>query len=284
VKNLASRLLRAPLVHFLILGAGLFLLFGFFGEADEDRRGQIVISRGDVDQLVLGWTKTWQRPPTAEELSGLIEDRIREEVYYREALALGLDSDDTIVRRRMRQKLEFLTDDLTLAVNPTDEELQSFLTEHAERFHVAPRVSFEHVYLSRDRRRNALEADVERILSVLTTGGGDVDPESVGDPILLPRRFDLVSEDEVQKLFGPDFAAGLAGLPTGRWTGPVESGYGVHLVLIRAREAAAAPSLDQVRRAVERDWRAMRRDEAAAAFYETLRERYTITVEQGGET
>ena len=276
------KLLREPLVHFLLLGAGLFLLFGMVGGSEDAPTDRIVISNGRIEQLTEIFMRTWQRPPTEEELTGLIENHIREEVYYREALAMGLDRDDTIVRRRLRQKLEFLTDDLLADAEPTPEELEAYLDEHADAFRRPTRVSFQQIYLDPDRRGEQAVADAESLLARLDGTGSEVDPTGLGDALLLPGDFTEVAETEVAHRFGRDFAAALTELPVGRWSGPVESGFGLHLVLIRQREPGSLPSLAEVRDSVEREWRNARREEATEAFYARLRERYDISIELPG--
>jgi hypothetical protein len=274
------KLLREPLVHFLVLGAGLFVLFGLVDDPAGTRTDQIVVTAGQIDQLAEGWKRTWQRPPTQKELDGLVQDYIREEVYYREALAMGLDRDDMIVRRRLRQKLEFLTDDLVAAVEPTEEQLQKHLAEYAEQFRVDSSLSFDHVYFNRDRRGDEAQRDAERLLSRLETASRDVDLAALGDPLLLPGEYQQASSSEIAGRFGREFAAQLVELPVGRWVGPVESGYGLHLVLIHERIPGQIPALEDVRRAVEREWSAARRKEAAEALYQGLRARYSVVVER----
>ena len=273
------KLLREPLFHFLVLGAGLFVLFGLVDESDETHSDRIVVTAGQIERLTEGWTRTWQRPPTPQELDGLVEDHIREEVFYREALAMGLDRDDMIVRRRLRQKLEFLTEDLVAAINPTDEQLRSYLTEHAAQFRVESSLSFDHVYFNRDRRGEAAERDAEELLARLETASPDVDLAALGDPLLLPGQYQQASLNEIAGRFGREFAGRLAELPVGRWAGPVESGYGLHLVLIRERIPGQAPAFEDVRKAVKREWTVARNKEASEAFYQGLRGRYSVVVE-----
>ena len=273
------KLLREPLFHFLILGAGLFALFGLVGDSEESRTGRIVVTVGQIQRLTEGWARTWQRPPTQQELNGLVEDFIREEVFYREALAMGLDRDDMIVRRRLRQKLEFLTDDIVSTVEPTEEQLRDHLAENAEQFRVDSSLSFDHVYFNRDRRGDAVTRDAEELLSRLETATSDVDLAALGDPLLLPGEYQQASLSEIAGRFGREFAVQLAELPVGRWVGPVESGYGLHLVLIRERIPGEAPAFEDVREAVEREWGAARRKAAAETFYQGLRERYSVVVE-----
>jgi hypothetical protein len=240
----------------------------------------IVVSAGKVAQLKEIFTRTWQRPPTEEELDGLIEDHIREEVYYREALAMGLDRDDTIVRRRLRQKLEFFTGDLVAAVDPTEEQLANYLDEHADAFRLPSRVSFQQIYFNRDRRGAQATRDAESLLARLNEASSHVDTTTVGDELMLPGEYDLIPEPEVARLLGSEFAAALAGLPVGGWSGPVESGFGLHLVLIHERQSESFPALAEVRQAVEREWRNVRRKETTESFYGGLRERYEVSVER----
>lgn len=270
-----KQLLREPLFHFLVLGGALFLWYGVSGGgAASDSR--IVVAPGQVDQMVEIFSKTWQRPPTPQELQGLIEDYIREEVMFREAMAMGLDRDDTIIRRRLRQKIEFLAEDLIPPAEPTDEQLSQFLEENPELFRVEPRVSFRHAYFSQDRRGDAVADDAAGALDRLHAGAA---PTNFGDPIPMPEDFESVSRRDVASLFGEGFAEALIQVDVGEWTGPLESGYGLHLVFVRELEPGRLPKLDEAREAVEREWASARRREANQAFYRTLRDQYTVTVE-----
>jgi hypothetical protein len=258
-----TNLLREPLVHFIVLGAGIFLLAALVGESDQDEPDQIVVSVGQLDRLVETWQRTWQRPPTQAELEGLVEDHIREEILYREAIAMGLDRNDTIIRRRLRQKMEFLPQNLVEQIEPTEEELRTYLRENTDAFQVEARVSFQHIYLNLERRGAAAETDARRLLADLRTNGGPVEP----------------SESEVARMFGQEFASGLAEVEPGGWTGPVISSYGLHLVQVGERLPARMPELSEVRKAVERDWQFMRRQELDDQFFRSLKERYAIEVQ-----
>jgi len=271
------KILREPLLHFLALGLGLFVLFALVRSDDPELRNEIVVTQARIEQIAELWSRTWQRPPTQMELEGLIEEYIREEVLYREALAMGLDENDTIVRRRLRQKIEFLTDDLTAAVEPGEEVLQAFLDANLDSFRTPARLSFEHVYLSPDRRGEKLNEDAAAILADLRSD--TVERSTVGDPILLPEELHSTDTLEVERLFGKEFAERILALPQGDWGGPVESAYGSHLVRLHDLEPASIPGLEEVRAQVERDWRAARRAEFGEAFYQGLRERYSIRVE-----
>jgi len=275
-----KRLLHEPLLHFLLIGAALFVIFGLAGKRIDGAPGKIVVTQGQIASLASGFTRTWLRPPTPDELEGLIQDRVREEVYCREAMALGLDKDDTIIRRRLRQKLEFISDDLVAQVEPTDAELNAYLQAHPDSFRVEPRYTFSQVYLSPEKHGTDLGRDAERLLATLTRAGSGADVSRLGDPFLLEHTFDAVPEGEVAKQFGDKFAASLDTLTPGRWQGPVESGYGLHLVFVGSRTEGGTPPLEQVRDAVHREWANARRLEANEAFYQGLRKKYSVTVER----
>ena len=278
------RLLREPLLHFLLVGALLFLVFGLRQDPVSGSANRIVVDAGQVEQLVGQFQRTWMRPPTQRELEGLIESLVRDEVYYREALALGLDKDDPIMRRRMRQKLEFIFEDLT-AETPTDQQLSAYLEEHAEYFRIEPRVSFQQLYLNPDRRTDTA-GDAQRLLASLESGA---DPAASGDPSLLPFEMTLASTSEIARSFGQDFAAELGRIPPGSWQGPVFSGLGAHVVRVTGREEGRLPELSEVRPVVEREWLARRRQELKDLSYSRLREGYEVIVdlpdgEAGGAT
>ncbi len=193
---------------------------------------------------------------------------------------MGLDRDDTIVRRRLRQKLEFFTDDLVAAVDPTEQQLKAYLSEHPETFRVPSQLSFRQIYFNRDQRGMQATHDAESLLARLNGTSSEVDTAGFGDSLMLPGDYDRVSELEVARGLGNEFAAALAELPLGRWSGPVESGFGLHLVLIRERQPGSLPRLSEVRETVDWEWRHARRKEAGEAFYRGLRERYVVSVER----
>jgi hypothetical protein len=274
-----KRILHEPLLHFVLLGAAIFAADRLISQRGGGEPGNIVITAGQVTAIELGFTRTWHRPPTREELEALLRDRVQEEVYYREAMALGLDRDDTIIRRRLRQKLEFLTDDVVGQVRPTDAELQAYLTSHPDSFGGPRTFTFSHVYLNRDKHGENLARDTAALLARLTRAGREADLSALGDTSLLDRTFTAVPSEEVAKQFGQAFATKLAGLSPGQWRGPVESGYGVHLVFVSERTEGRVPRLEDVREAVAREWANARRLAANETFYEQMLERYAVTIE-----
>lgn len=275
------RLFREPLLHFLLLGAGLFALYSWIGD---DTFGigdtpEIVVTQGRVDTMALRFERVWQRPPTETEMDGLINNFIREEVLYREALALGLDQDDTIVRRRMRQKLEFISEDVMSVSKPTEQDLVEYLDTHADTFHIDPYVSFSHVYLNPDRRGDSLQGDAERLLDELRNAGTALDITALGDSLMLEHYFESASQTDIERLFGADFVPELLSAPAKSWHGPIPSAYGQHLVYINNLIEGRMPSLDEVREAVERDWSSAKQREHNEAFYNKLLAGYTVTIE-----
>jgi hypothetical protein len=275
-----KRLLKEPLVHFLVLGAALFAVSALVGKTTGGAPGTIVITRAQIESLSTGFSRTWQRQPTADELHGLIQDRVREEVYCREAIALGLDKDDTIIRRRLRQKMEFMSEDVAAVAEPTESDLRAYLAAHADVFLIEPRITFRHVYLDPARHKDTLPADAQKLLAELNASGRGADISRLGDPFLLDHTFDGVPSGVIAKQFGEPFAAAVSGLPLRRWQGPIASGYGAHLVYVGAREEGRTPALDDVRDAVRREWANAQRLEANEAFYRDLRKRYAVTIER----
>ena len=271
--------LREPLVHFLALGAIVFVLFGSNAGSGTPVDGKIIVNAGRVEQLVAGFTRTWQRPPSQQERDALVEDFIREEVFYREALAIGLDKDDTIVRRRMRQKLEFLTEDASIARRPTDQELQRWLDAHPERFRVGPSIAFSQVYFNPGRPGDNAFKAASRALGQLRAAQPDSAVLDAGDATMLPPGLPLSGIEEVASVFGDRFARQIAQLPVNQWAGPVESGYGWHLVYVSKRSEGASRPLGEVREAVQQAWTASEHARTVEASYQKLRARYVVQVD-----
>ena len=275
-----KRWLQEPLLHFLLIGAALFALFYQVADPETVSDNRIIISETDIDRMITLFERKLQRLPTEQELNGLVEAQIREEVLYREALAMGLDQDDTIVRRRMAQKVEFMFNDLVDAAEPTDEELQRFLSENPDKFIESARTSFIHVYLSTDERGDKVKNDAQQLLVALNSNQASTDPDTAGDPFMFGYAFDNQSDHQISRMFGSDFARSLGTLAAGSWQGPIASGYGLHLVLINDRTESWLPPLAEIRDSVLYELLAERRQQANRAFYKTLRERYDVIIKQ----
>ena len=264
--------LREPLLHFLFAGAGVFLLYGALSGPGDDANDEIVVTVGQVEHLASIFLKTRLRLPTPQELAGLIDNYVVEELLYREAVAIGLDRDDTIVRRRMRQKMDFLLDDLA-TIEPTDEELQQFLDEQPERFRRDAHFSFDHFYIADGDAAAAMS-----VLDQLRSGESEARMNTAGSG-LLPDRIDDMSETQISALLGSTFTQQLMQLDPGDWTGPIESPYGVHLVRIDRMVESVVPALAVIRSDVRREWLFERREASRDEMIDALREKFRITIE-----
>jgi len=273
------KLIREPLFHFLLLGAVIFFIAGRSRSIAVPSREKIVVTQSQIESIVVGFSRTWMRPPTQEELQGLVNDYVRDEVLYREARTMGLDQDDVIVRRRMRQKFEFLVEDMAARTGPpSDQELEAYLRQHADKYSEEPSFGFEQIFFSREKRGASAEAEAIAML-VHLRGKGAIDIEKLGDAFLLPSQFEKTSAGETARLFGEKFTNELTKTQLGTWAGPIESSYGLHLVRINARIPEVAPALANVRESVLRDLLSDRRKQELDTLYEKLRARYTVVVE-----
>jgi hypothetical protein len=275
-----KRLLHEPLIHFLAIGA---LLFGFYrftaDQAVPETGNRIIFGAGDVEQTRAIFIRQRQRPPTEDELNGLINARVYEEVLYREALVMGLDKDDTIIKRRLAQKFEFLMEDLTDLGNPSEAELAAFFKQHGDRYQVPGRMSFVHVYFSNAKRGKSAEQEAKKDLVRLRNGAPPAAAEEMGDAFLLDHAYKQITPEEIDKIFGPGFAGQLAKAPLLEWQGPIASGYGLHLVRIDEHEVSRASALDLVREQVKRDWLDGRRRQLKETAFKKLRERYEVVAD-----
>jgi hypothetical protein len=265
---------REPLLHFLLIGAALFLYYQLVSENGKAPPNRIHVDRGQVQQLASNFERTWSRPPTPQELDAMVESRVREEVFYREAMAMGLDQNDPMVRRRMRMKLEFMLQDLS-GQDASNEVLSDFLKRNPDRFRDEVRLTLRQVYLNPGQRPH-LENDASQLLSRLNDGGT---PEVLGDRTLAPRAYQLALQSEIARDFGDEFARQVASLPVGKWSGPVYSPFGAHLVKIDARVDARLPELAEIRDKVLREYLAKKREQQKNLAYKKLREGYKVTVE-----
>jgi hypothetical protein len=271
---LLIRLLREPLLHFLLLGGLLFAIFGHGGAGGGAAGTQIVVTAADIARLSEQFARTWHRPPAADELQAQIDDYIREEVLYRTALTLGLDRDDTIIRRRLRQKMDFLSEGAI--AEPQEADLLAYFHAHEDKFRAEPAISFRQILISGNRGA-AAEGDARQLLTKLVAAG----PGAVegGDPSLLAEGFDAAPLSRIADLFGEAFARALAGVRPGEWAGPLPSAYGYHLVRVAAVEPARLPPFEQVRAAVEREWLAEHRAAALDAQYRKLLAQYQVRID-----
>jgi peptidyl-prolyl cis-trans isomerase C len=276
------KLLREPLLHFMFIGAVIYLLYAVFAEpVAEEIDKTIVVSACEIEWMNTTWQKRWNRSPTAAELDSLIKQYIKETVLYREALTMGLNKHDQIIRRRLAQKLEFLAKDLVALTPPTEEELQSYFIEHQEYYSESTRYTFTQVFVDPDKRGDATLDDAEKIKAALIAKGKNIeDVSGLGDGLMLQNYYPGKDQDEIQKQFGSGFAESLVELSPGQWYGPVLSGYGVHLVYVHSIVEPPVVVFEDVSQRVTLDWETEKGIELNDQFYKSLREQYTVVIEE----
>lgn len=263
-------MLREPLLHFFLLGAAVFGLFALVDDTPPPVAANLLeVTEDDAQRLVDEFAATWRRPPTVRELDHLLAQFVREEVYVREALALGLDRGDAVIRRRLQTKMEFLTESGAEAVEPDDATLQAHLEAHPDRFAEPSLVAFEQILL--DEGIGA--EDVELVKARLTRGN---DPGDAARPTLLPPVFPLSPVQVVDGTFGTGFFDALGLLPEGNWAGPVDTSLGRHLVRVTERREARLPPLAEIRGRVEQDWRTDFTASLREERFEALLDRYEV--------
>ena len=274
-----NKILKEPLFYFLLLGAAFFVLYQQVASdvtaANSDLE-EILVTEGHIQAMVLVFEKVWQRSPTAEELDGLIKNYVREEVLYREALAMGLDRDDAIIKSRLRQKIEFLSEDLAALEEPDDQTLQTYLDTNSETYRLPSRFSFHQVYLNVSQRGKSIEADALALIAQLREQ--DLDAAGLGDSLMIKSHFENETDRDIERELGRQFLQSLRETETGSWQGPIVSGFGLHIIYISERSDGKIPELSTVRDAVFRDWSSEKRKQFNAEFYNALRQRYKVTV------
>jgi len=273
------RWLREPLLHFLLLGVALFAVSAYThrGRGGVESSKQIALSLDDVRQLAMYFESQWRRPPTPEEFDRLVENKVQEEVLYREALAMGLDKDDTIVKRRMAQKMQFLAEDVAAAREPTTPELKSWYERNTEKFAQPSRFSFRHLYFSPDRRGARAHDDAAKALAQLAGQPQDAKlAASLADPFMFQDYYRDCTPDYLGKEFGPQFAQAVERLSPGSWQGPIESGFGWHLVYVDTVIPGRVPAFEEIEPDVRTAWLGEQKALAWEKAYKDMRAKYTV--------
>jgi hypothetical protein len=276
-----GRWLREPLLQFLVAGFLLFVGYHGVGPPVEGPAsgGRIELTADDLRQIHVAWLAQGREPLSPEQLQELVDARVREEILYREALALGLDRDDTIVRRRLAQKMEFLFEDVAALREPTPDELRAWFAGNAERFTLPARASFRHLYFSPDRRGGRARDDAARALAQLAGAPADTPAAStLADPFMFQDYYGDRSFDEIARSLGPGFARSLFELAPGAWSGPIESGYGWHLAWVDAIAPARVPAFEDVEPDVRREWIEVQRAELREKAFGAMRARYEVVL------
>lgn len=278
-RRILSGLVREPLVHFLVIGGVLLGGYALLESAPPagSATNEIVLSVDDLAQLLMVFESKWRRQPTQDEFNLMVEDRIREDILYREALALGLDKDDTIVRRRMAQKMQFLAEDVATQQEPTTDQLRSWFAEHTDLFTVPQRISFRHLYFSPDSRGTRARGDAEAALAEVADAPPDAaSTAALADPFMFQDYYGDRAPQAIASDFGPEFAQAVTRLAPGSWQGPIKSGYGWHLVHVDSVVAGRVPAFEEIEQEVKTAWLGTQKADAWRDAYDEMRAKYTV--------
>lgn len=271
-------LLKQPLLHFLLIGGLLFALY-YVVNPHANTKDTIVIDDEQVSRMVTVFQKEWNRAPSEAEMKGLMERYIQQEVYYRKALLMNLDHNDEIIRRRLDQKLRFITNDMATLKAPTDEELSTYYKTHGNKYLLPATYSFSHIYFSPDKRGNAM-ADAEAVLKELPAGDNALNELiKKGDPFPFSYHVDALTDKEIGSQMGDDFVTALQQLPINKWTGPIASGYGTHLVYINKVKAPSELGLTLVKQEVTRDYQYDLQQQYNTQMLEDFKKDFTIKLD-----
>jgi len=273
------RLLREPLLHFLLLGVALFAIYAYLhrGRGGFESSKEIALTMDELRQMDLYFESQWHRQPTPAEFQAMVEDKVHEEVLYREGLAMGLDKDDEIVKRRMAQKMQFLAEDVAAAHEPSTEELKAWFDKNKEKFALPSRYSFRHLYFSPDKRGKNAQDDAAKAL--IKIAGQPEDSKLVassGDSFMFQDYYGDRTPEAIAKEFGPQFAVALEKLKPGSWQGPVASGYGWHLVFVDTVIPGRIPSFEEMEPDIKTAWLAEQKQQASQKAYTEMRAKYTV--------
>jgi len=269
-----QRFLREPLLHFIIIGGLFFLIYTAVNDTYENSTDTIFINPERISQIATGFKEVWNRMPTDEELDNLIKEEVRSEVYYRDALVLGLDKNDAIVRRRLRQKMEFLTDTgIYYLKEPSADELETYFAANGQAYRNEPRLAFEQIYLGETPPDDTVSHTLQTLQSEPT-----MDLSTLGQRTLLPAQLKLSQPDAIDSVFGKGFYNQIIELAPGKWGGPVTSFYGIHLVRTLEGLPARMPPLEEVRESVLIDWKSAKAKENREQDYEKRRSRYIVEI------
>jgi hypothetical protein len=276
------KLFREPLLHFLLAGAALFGAYAWLaGDRDsvEDSSRTVRLRQADVDWIKQIWSRQWHREPTQDELRGLVSDYLKEELLAREAHAMKLDENDIVLRHRLAQKLSFLIEDAVQVAQPTDVDLQRHYAAHPERFQSGARITFSQIYFRPETRKDPL-SDAKIVLEGLNASSKVGDAVEMGDRLLVDSDFRLADEQTVSTVFGPEFAHVVFALEPGRWSGPIKSGFGVHLARVSERQKSQPLQFAAARPQLVAEWQREQEQDANEKFIEELRKKYKIVADE----
>jgi len=273
-----KRLLREPLLHFMVLGAVLFVGYAYLKpDTKAESSYEIALTLEELAQLQMLYEAQWRRSPTPEEFSAMVENKVRQEVLYREALAMGLDKNDEIVKRRMAQKMQFIAEDLAAAEEPGTEELRAWYAENSDKFSMPKRLSFRHLYFSPDSR--GAQAYDDAVSSLAKLDDQPVDSQladTLADRFMYQDYYADQTSISLAKEFGPQFTVAVAELTPGSWQGPIESGFGWHLVYVDSLVPGRVPAFEEIERDVKTAWLGVQKEIAWRKAYKEMRAKYAV--------
>ena len=275
-----NKIIKEPLLQFFIIGALIYLAYGLFNQDIKEQENVIVITNGEIQWLEDNWVKTWNRPPSSDEREGLINQHVRQKVMYKTAMEMGLDKDDMIIERRMVQKLEFLTSDIMAPPEPQAGELEEFFRANQMEYMTPGAITITQIYFDPDKRDERTLSDAEKALVILKQRGEPKSPDTgFGDVIMLQSYFPMISEIELSKLFGGEFANEVFSLKPGSWYGPQLSGYGTHLLYVHELREGTLPAFEEIADVMKVDWEKKKLEELNDLYEEGLLSRYEIIIE-----
>lgn len=278
-----QKLWKEPLFHFLLIGGGLFLLYGFINPSEEQLDNNVIqIDDSDVERLVKAYQQNWNMPPDSASLKKLLEEEVKAEVFYREALRMQLDHNDEIIRRRLKQKYEFLVKDLADSQQPNADELKRFYEEHPEFYQAPDKLSFTQIYFNPDKRSQPLKDAQNTFDQVLKLPIDQVDVKKTGDPFHLQSYFADRDYNDVRQLLGQDFSKAIFDQAKEGWLPPLESGYGIHLVYVSGIQKAHRQPFEMVKERVLEDWKLKQQNVYNEGLYENLLKKYEVVYEVSG--
>ena len=269
---LLKRILQEPLLHFAVVGS---LLFFYLSSNDVTTKPQVVISEGRINQLTAQFSKTRQRTPSAEELKALIDNQVREDLAFKHGTQMGLVENDSIIKRRVQQKLEFMLNDSIASIEPSREELQAYLDTHQDKFIIAPVYSFKHIYINPEKHEST-----NAFIAELKKENLDEVYQDRGDTIMLESEYIDIGSLQIARLFGRKFTENLDTITLNKWQGPVKSGFGLHLVIIDKKTSEHVATLNEMELEIKRNYRIAAQKQAIDAFYQELQKEYSVTVEK----
>jgi parvulin-like peptidyl-prolyl isomerase len=274
-----NKILKEPLVHFLIAGIALFAVYDWINDGTEEDTPKVVrITAEEVQWLQETWSRQYQRPPEEQELRGILSDYLKEKLLAKEAEELGLAENDTVVRRRLAQKMEFIIRDTVRAVEPNEEKLRELYENNQERFQNPARISFVHVFFKAEDPKAVDRAT--QTLGELRQFTPSADVHEFGDHTLLESEYILEEQPSVKNIFGSDFANDLFQQQPGEWQGPIQSSYGLHLVLISEKEPGTQQPFDDVRDRVAELWHQQNEELQNQKYFASLMKKYDLVADE----